>query len=208
MGKRLTQTAQTRENLKTAFWELYRQKPLDQITVREVTDLAGYNRGTFYVYFKDVYDVLEQTEQEIMQIFDNDDTFGFNPQDREHFAETIRFFIRFIDEHSRYLMLLAGERGDPRFMRSLQSLVEQKVSASMRPYSKLGEPAFHYMVSALISAEASVLMRWFIRGKDLPFNDLVDLLYQMLFHGSLDLLTRGTPWEKWYAGEDLTNEKF
>ena len=113
MGKRRTQTEQTRENLKTAFWELYRQKPLEQITVREVTDLAGYNRGTFYVYFKDVYDVLEQTEREIMQVFSGEDAFAFNPQDREHFAETIRFFIRFIEEHSGYLMLLAGERGIP-----------------------------------------------------------------------------------------------
>ena len=52
----------------------------------------------------------------------------------------------------------------------------------MRPYSKLEEPVFHYVVSALISAEASVLMRWFIRGKDLPFDELVDLLYRLLFN--------------------------
>ncbi|MBC8577373.1 TetR/AcrR family transcriptional regulator [Yanshouia hominis] len=198
MGKRLEQTIQTRENLKTAFWDIYEQKPLDQITVREVTDLAGYNRGTFYVYFKDVYDVLEQTEQEIMEIFEKDENFGFDPQDREHFCETIRFYIGFIENHYRYLMLLAGERGDPKFMRKLQTLVEQKASKLMRPYSNLDESRFYYAVSALITAEASTLMRWFLRGKDLPFDELTDLLYDLLFEGPLDLLTQGTRWEKWY----------
>lgn len=198
MGKRLEQTLQTKENLKAAFWEIYQQKPLDQITVREVTDLAGYNRGTFYVYYKDVYDVLEQTEEEILSVFDHDENFGFNPQDRQHFGETIRFFIEFIEGHQQYLMLLAGERGDPKFMRRLQSSVEKGVASRLRPYSNLDDQTFFYAVSALISAEASTLMRWFLKGKDLPFDQLVDLLYQLLFHGPLDLLTRGTRWEKWY----------
>ncbi len=198
MGKRLEQTLQTKENLKTAFWDLYQEKPLDQITVREVTDLAGYNRGTFYVYYKDVYDVLEQTEQEILSIFDVDEQFEFNPKDRAHFAKSIRFFIEFIERHQKYLILLTGERGDPKFVRRLQSSVEQNVSMRLRPFSNLDETAFSYAVSALISAEASLLMRWFLRGKDLSFERLVDLLYKLLFHGPIDLMTRGTRWEKWY----------
>ena len=83
-------------------------------------------------------------------------------------------------------------------MRKLQTLVEQKASKLMRPYSNLDESRFYYAVSALITAEASTLMRWFLRGKDLPFDELTDLLYDLLFEGPLDLLTQGTRWEKWY----------
>lgn len=195
MGKRLEQTLQTRENLKTAFWELYEHKPLDQITVREVTDLAGYNRGTFYIYYKDVYDVLEQTEQEIMEVFDSGEGIRFDLQDREHFGRTIRFFVDFIESHQRYLMLLAGERGDPKFMQRLQSRVEQRISEGLRPYSRLDDAAFYYGVGALIVVEANVLMRWFLRGKDLPLERISDLLYALLYHGPLDLLTRDGGWE-------------
>jgi AcrR family transcriptional regulator len=52
-------TAQTRQNLIDAFWSLYCEKRIEKITVKEITIKAGYNRGTFYEYFVDVYDVFE-----------------------------------------------------------------------------------------------------------------------------------------------------
>ena len=62
MAKRPHITETTRKNLIDAFWKLYQTKPIERISVREITDIAGYNRGTFYLYFKDVHDVLEQIE--------------------------------------------------------------------------------------------------------------------------------------------------
>ena len=41
MNKRPELTEQTRRNLRTAFWSLYTQKPLEKISVREITALAG-----------------------------------------------------------------------------------------------------------------------------------------------------------------------
>lgn len=55
----LLQKSLTRENLIEAFWELYKDKPIEKITVKEITNRAGYNRGTFYAYFKDTYEVLK-----------------------------------------------------------------------------------------------------------------------------------------------------
>lgn len=59
-------TEQTRANLTRAFWEIYLTKPVDKITVREITDRAGYNRATFYLYFRDVYDLLERIEADVL----------------------------------------------------------------------------------------------------------------------------------------------
>ena len=66
MNKRPELTEQTKRNLRTAFWSLYAQKPLEKISVREITALAGYNRGTFYLYYQDVYDLLNQIEDELL----------------------------------------------------------------------------------------------------------------------------------------------
>ncbi len=46
-----------------------KQKPLKSITVRELTELADLNRGTFYLHFKDVYDLAEQIENGIFDRF-------------------------------------------------------------------------------------------------------------------------------------------
>ncbi len=59
-------TDATRSKLMLAFCELYKQKPISKITVKEITDIAGYNRSTFYQYFKDVFDLLEYIENDLI----------------------------------------------------------------------------------------------------------------------------------------------
>ena len=55
MKKQPQVTEQTRANLREAFWNLYAERPIERISVREITDRAGYNRATFYLYYHDVY---------------------------------------------------------------------------------------------------------------------------------------------------------
>ena len=50
----------TRKALEEAFIALSLQKPLSQITVAELTDLADVGRGTFYLHYQDVGDLQHQ----------------------------------------------------------------------------------------------------------------------------------------------------
>ncbi|MCD8074371.1 MAG: TetR/AcrR family transcriptional regulator [Lachnospiraceae bacterium] len=59
-------TDATRNKLIQAFCELYEEKPISKITVKEITDIAGYNRSTFYQYFKDVHALLDYAEDEMV----------------------------------------------------------------------------------------------------------------------------------------------
>ena len=49
----------TKQRLSRALKELLRKKPLDQIRVRELTELCGLRRQSFYYHFKDVYDLFD-----------------------------------------------------------------------------------------------------------------------------------------------------
>ncbi len=57
----------TREAFVTAFFQLAEIKNINQITIREITNRAGYNRTTFYRYFEDVYALIEYVEDEFIQ---------------------------------------------------------------------------------------------------------------------------------------------
>lgn len=48
----------TRRELNGALRALLRQKPLDQLRVRELTEQCGLRRQSFYYHFKDVYDLF------------------------------------------------------------------------------------------------------------------------------------------------------
>lgn len=50
-----------------ALKNLMQTKPLDKITIDELTQLADLNRNTFYYHFADIYDLLDWTfEQDII----------------------------------------------------------------------------------------------------------------------------------------------
>ena len=59
-------TQQTVKSLKEAFWKLYETKPIEKISVRQITELAGYNHATFYLYFSSVRDVRDQIEDDLI----------------------------------------------------------------------------------------------------------------------------------------------
>ena len=56
----------TRKQLKDCLISLLKTKRIQDITVRELTEMADLNRGTFYLHYKDVFDLLEQTETELL----------------------------------------------------------------------------------------------------------------------------------------------
>lgn len=66
MKKQPELTARTRKKLMDAFWDIYCEKGIHQTTVGAVTKTACFNRGTFYEYFTDIYDLLDQLENDLL----------------------------------------------------------------------------------------------------------------------------------------------
>lgn len=56
----------TRELLTNALIALLKEKNLHEITVKELCDMADINRGTFYLHYKDINDMVEQIETDIL----------------------------------------------------------------------------------------------------------------------------------------------
>ena len=52
----------TTNALKHALTVLMQKKSIKDITVKELTDIADVNRGTFYLHYEDVFDLLSQSE--------------------------------------------------------------------------------------------------------------------------------------------------
>ncbi len=57
----------TKKAIRRAFFELIRQKPVEKITVRELSELAEINKTTFYAHYDTIYDLVDQLEQEMIE---------------------------------------------------------------------------------------------------------------------------------------------
>ena len=66
MARSDQRTRLTRMLIRQAFTRLLKEKPVQSISVKELCERAGINRGTFYAHYTDIYDLMRQMEDEMM----------------------------------------------------------------------------------------------------------------------------------------------
>lgn len=184
MKKKPEITAQTKQNLIDAFWEIYCTKRIEKITIKEITTRAGYNRSTFYEYFSDVYNVLAQLEDNLIfklqqlpiQKLSTSDTFPFEA------------IVSMYSHHRKYLMVLLGDQGDLAF--------QGRIKASMKPMMKellIARGAtdsfkLDYKLEYALSAMIGVLSYWFNQENAPSIEKLIELLGELSSEGVMKKL--------------------
>ena len=103
----------TKRNIINAFIELRAKKPLERITVKELSELALINKATFYSHYEDVYDLSKQLEDEtinsIIMNVSNLDNMIENTKQTTHelvtafLSQTQLINILFSDSRNKYL---------------------------------------------------------------------------------------------------------
>ncbi len=178
-------TDATRNKLIQAFCTLYEEKPVSKITVKEITDLAGYNRSTFYQYFKDVFALLEYVEDEMVtsglqkiSSIDFDDP-DFNRQYVLGMSETLR-------EHDYYVVVLlrSGSGSDffQKIKRQAMPIVLEHFHIS-KDNMKASLALDFYLTGML-----TVLMRWLESPDKLELEELSSLVHGIWCEGLLTQL--------------------
>jgi AcrR family transcriptional regulator len=196
MNKQSEVKAQTKQNLIDAFWQLYGTRRIDKITVRDITLKAGYNRSTFYEYFTDVYDVLEQIEESILpdpkELPRIDFLGGELPDDIDDLLK-IDDFSKMFYGHSDYYTVLLGENGDPNFLLRLKNSMTPKVKQLMIAHGVPDDFELEYTLEFIISAMIGVLNHWFTHEGTQPSLQLFSLINSIMCDGMIKTISKKFP---------------
>lgn len=168
MAKNPTQVALTKIRLKNAFWSLYKTKRINQISIKEITDKAGYNRGTFYLYYQDVYDMLNQIEEELLGQLDDVSqimvTLVINPDNTHN--ESDKFF-KYFKENIEYISVLFGENGDAYFQAKykemMKSYIRNHLIIEEIHYS---EETIDFLLEFFICGVIGLILHYFSKNKE------------------------------------------
>lgn len=180
MKKQPDITAQTRQNLIDAFWSLYCEKRIEKITVKEITQKAGYNRGTFYEYFTDVYDMLEQIEQSLIPTIEELPPIAMPNQSM---GMPLGMFMTLYEKNSKYYSVLLGDNGDPAFASKLKNSTKPIIIKALAENKELDTIEFDFVLEYVLSAMIGIMSYWFRQNKVLPAEKLVALMYELMENG-------------------------
>ena len=109
--------------LRGALAKLVAQKDPRDITVKELTNLAGINRGTFYIHYQNIEELIFQVENEILVEF-QELACSYTPEEID--GDTLRVItdmFRFFAENSDICIALTGTRLNSAFFLRLKDIV-------------------------------------------------------------------------------------
>lgn len=125
MKKQPLVTEKTKQVFLNAFVELYKEKPLNKISILELTQNAGYNRSTFYQYFKDIYDLLEYFEDGTLDIFSQHLLSEINQNLTVNPLTLIDKMIAFYEEYHFYMSAVTSPHAEASTVSKITALLTQ-----------------------------------------------------------------------------------
>ena len=152
MKKQPEVTDTTRKILLSTFWQIYQQKPLDKITIKEIVENAHVHRSTFYRYFSDIYDLLDGFEQQIICEIEVHLKM-VNTQDITDMISHADMMVKALKDCATMICHLTSPRGDVNFRNKLQEKLREQFSRFEvgRKYSLASEYLFSFMFSCILS---------------------------------------------------------
>lgn len=147
------------------------KKPVEQITVKEISDIAGYNRSTFYLYYSDVYDLERQTENELLEKIDEMIKSCITSG-----CLNIKLLIRSVLDMEQIRFdtgyALLGKYGPPEFAQRLKQLLLPVLMPFFVNedilYSDEGNALSEFYMSGILG-----VVRWWIQSRNVPIEQLI-----------------------------------
>ncbi len=114
MKKESRRVRMTKAVLTDSFLQKLEEKPLSRITVKEICELADVNRSTYYVYYSDPYDQMDQLIKTFIQeqAVYIDEILKQNTSSDGNFSQILCMLINYYKDHAKMLKILWGTHGN------------------------------------------------------------------------------------------------
>jgi len=180
---------ETKERIKEAFFDLYQEKKIERISIKEITEKARLNRGTFYVYYKDIYDLLEKAEDDLM-----DELIGklkgvvakvIRDEDIQAFLPPPEFY----QKNKKFLRSLLGPNGDPRFVHKMKAFVKNTLLELLKKENIPVVENMDYILEYITSAQLGIISYWMVeKDMDIPVSEIGAMIKEITNHGPVGYL--------------------
>ncbi len=173
--------------LAESFKELAITRPIDKITIKEITDKAGVIRPTFYNHFQDKYELLEWiVQKELMEPIIPLVETGL-------VKEGVTFVLTAMEKEKEFYMKAIRLEGQNSFVEVLKNCVADILLNHLAEYDKAQGKKYPWLTPELVAdfyaqslCYASV--QWIQSGMEVPVNEVVDVYILIINRSISDIL--------------------
>ena len=170
----------TKRAIRDATMKLLSQKPIEEISITELALTAQINRKTFYNYYQNVYQVIDEIENETVEKFASvfKSTDWFNGEELDFYkvffcvTETVRDnmdFFRHLLNISRTSVVIV----------KVENTLKQKAIGYFKKYLELDEVILSLALDYIVSGMFSVFSTWLQNGQKMTVSEVTDYVGMM-----------------------------
>lgn len=162
-------TIRTKNLIKKAFAETVEQKDIENITVKELAEKAGINRGTFYLHYKDVYDIIEQMKLEMVQSVETSLKTFTNAIDSP--IPLLENLYSLVEKDYWIYKAVINARWSGQYTKTVKKMLIEKFK-ELRKEKAENDPYYVYLLSFIISGTIGMFSDWVLSGEPFPMTEI------------------------------------
>lgn len=179
---------ETKERIKKAFIKLYKENRIEKITISQLTKEAKVYRGTFYYYYTDIYDLLEQIEESFFKEVIEDVLGvieGILVGDIEERAVEITEHFK---KYEEIMTLFFVDKPNTTLIRRLKEAAKCKVLMKLGIDNNNLSNEDKYILEYIASAQVGIITKWIENKRDINAVDLAKIIKKVNLFGPITSL--------------------
>lgn len=173
----------TKKALYDALLILLKDKTINEITVTELTTLADVNRATFYFYYTDLIDMLQQIQNEAFEAFKQviqKNTISVSTI--EGFTEYAERVFSYCKENEALTRFIINNDINNQLYSYIRQLMLTNIPNTKEIFGENNPAKFisNYVINAMIG----VCIDWMDDGMKIPARELAELCANVYINGS------------------------
>lgn len=172
----------TKQNIRDSFFKILKEKPINKITVSDIIRKADINRSTFYFYYDDIFDMIEQINNEIFDCFSKEIvSTSFKFTEYEDYKNYIERYLIFCKENVEICNFITTNGCNNDLANRIRKSIEAVIPNSKAVFSE-SVPEY-YLTTFAISAILYTILEWIDKGMKVAPSDMADFLTETYVFG-------------------------
>ncbi|MDY4676949.1 MAG: TetR/AcrR family transcriptional regulator [Candidatus Borkfalkiaceae bacterium] len=173
----------TRRQIKLALLKLVRTKDIEDISITELTAMAGINRNSFYTHYNSVYNILDDLNADIVTTIDDIVSKYTYKEFREDPYPLLHDFSEVIVNNKYFTeyLLFSGSSGE--LIKKLKETLCERFYKIYVTERGNNHPYVKYMLSFLVGGVFDLYQMWFSNDKDVSIDELTRMTADLLKRG-------------------------
>lgn len=174
----------TKQLIKQSLIELMHEKPFNEIKIKDITERADLNRGTFYLHYVDIYDLLSSIENEIFETLEKLLLAYHSNSLQISCFDLLKEVFSYIETNRDLFEALLNSQVEEAFLTKLQALIKTLGLELMQAtYKDTSLPHYSYFLSFVLNGVLGVTEQWFKNGMDLSSKEMATMINHFIMDG-------------------------